>query len=424
MRNYARVRDLETPLAIAKSLRPDKVGVSRYRYPWWVRAQWKYGNGNLRILGEIKRSRAEQPNNAVDQRGWPRQEIYQKTGRSAIRCFYEAPQPGVEEPNYWARIDKLEEVEDKAARSRKATENDIRQSRQDDSDSEDQKVPQIPEGVNAIYALKKSSYPSNQSCKRMIITAQAYKDAESKVYKTIHPLVDSGNLSGLTLIDHTLYKQLCKDEELSPTTIRLYSATSTPLDVVGRTQKAMRISMRQGNSKFNYFVKPIVVRSLNVDLLFSNRDVINMKASLTPYLSEMTIPTTKGIIKLPLIAREQGYHAKKEVARVCQTITIPRNSSQNVPLEHTTQGVEGTLFVTDDNSKIKMFAPDHRVKIVSSIDAIKQRPRKITFVRVVNHSPKPLTLQKGWDICSVTTLRDQEKETISLIQQDLQVKIT
>ena len=94
---------------------------------------------------------------------------------------------------------------------------------------------------------------------------------------------------------------------------------------------------------------------------------------------------------------------------------------KNVPVTHELSAPAGTHIVLEGNDGFQTLAPDHHVQCIPSLDEIKEgNINNISWIRVINRSQKDLDLQKGWEIGMVTTLEEEQKETISLIQTDAQ----
>ena len=435
IRRYAAVRDLKTPLEVALSIRPSSDHVrsqhNRFREPWYIRHHRRYTESRpSNPLREAKkREGISQPDGKINTTAWPPEEQFIELVRKAMNNLYEAPSHGVDPGfHYWNLIDRLEELESQSrVQARKLTSLDteeVRRTLHEDSE-EDQVVPGNTGNVGSVYATGQTTTPSNQKAKQMFVKANLVATADAEKQRTVWPLIDTGNLSGYCLIDADLFNSLADKARIVPTRVKLFSASNQPLTIIGRTEKKILIELVQENvspkKRFHYHVRPLVVRNLNVDILLSNSDVVNMKASITPHLSQLTLPTKTSQIEVPLVAREQKYTADRKVARAWKSITIKGNTVKNVPVTHGLSAPAGTHIVLEGNDGFQTLAPDHHVQCIPSLDEIKEgNINNISWIRVINRSQKDLDLQKGWEIGMVTTLEEEQKETISLIQTDVQ----
>ena len=169
-----------------------------------------------------------------------------------------------------------------------------------------------------------NTFHANSKAKstKIFCPAKLFCNSETNRFARVFPLVDSGNTSGDCLISahvwETIHGGQRKAPRLDKTRKRLYGAGGRSITVLGRTPKRVKFVFENGQSKFIYHTKPLVVPELSVGVLLGYKDLVNSKAYLIPYKDVLRVPMDQSkpengqFIDLPLISRE--YQIKESLA--------------------------------------------------------------------------------------------------------------
>ena len=261
------------------------------------------------------------------------------------------------------------------------------------------------------------------------VKTQVYSNATTSRYAVAFPLVDTGNLSGETLMSQAFWNKLhlgpSKTPKLLPQKKQLFSAGGTKLACIGRAPLEVKIRFFHEGKSVNYFTQPLIMPGLGVPVLLSNRDIINLKAQVVPFAQRLNIPLNRRrpfdpqtTISIPLCSRTIPIRPTTSVARVAgkDQVKIEAGSETHVPL-HTLEP-PGTDVIVDAEEIFRLKKPDHSLHTVSSVDTVKSDGTVV--IRVLNLGQQPVTINSGTAFAVVTSVPNRLLAVTSRILNNIQ----
>ena len=261
------------------------------------------------------------------------------------------------------------------------------------------------------------------------VKTQVYSNASTSRYAIAYPLIDTGNLSGECLVSQAFWNKLHlgpnKTPKLLPQKKQLFSAGGSKLTCAGRAPLKIKIKFFHEGKSVNYFTQPLIMPGLGVPILLSNKDIINLKAQVVPFANRLNIPLNRRkpfdpqtTMSIPLRSRIIPIRPTTSVARVAgkDQIKIEAGTETHIPL-HTLES-PGTDVIVDAEEIFRLKKPDHTLRMVSSVDTVKQDGTVV--IRVLNLGQQPVTINSGTAFAVVTSVPNRLLTVTSKILCNIQ----